>query len=146
MKIPSDELFHLIKSLSSQEKRYFKLFAQQTSDDASYLKLFDAIDAFEQYDEKKILTNLNKKGGIKNLERIKNYLQETLLRFLEHHHFNYSIEIQLQRSLQRIEVLCAKRLFDSAKKIITKAEKLAIENESYDYLLIILKWKHHILG
>lgn len=145
MKTPTDELFNIIKSLSSQEKRFFKLFARQNSKYATYLQLFDVIDKLSKYDEKKMLLSLNKKGGMNNLNRIKNYLQETIFRFLEYYYSDYSVEIQLQRALQKIEVLYAKKLLVSAKKCVVKAEKMALENSEHLYLLKIHSWKRKIM-
>lgn len=145
MKTPSEEIFKLVKSLNSHEKRLFKLYAQKNSEYASYLQLFDAIDLLKQYDEKKLVFILDKKGGINNLRRIKNYLLEALLSFLEYQYFDSSIEIQLQRQLQRIEVLFNKGLIILAKKHVIKAEKIAIENHQYPSLFSILQWKRKIL-
>ncbi|MBI3503135.1 MAG: hypothetical protein HY063_15215 [Bacteroidetes bacterium] len=137
MKTPSDELFHLIHSLSSQEKRHFKLFYQGKQENAGFIRLFDCINSLEQYDERKLGAMLHRQGALKNLKRIKSYLQEALLRFLEHHYSDYSADIKLQRLLQRIELLKAKRLFKPAKKILDKAEKLAEETFNYNYLWCI---------
>ncbi len=145
MKTPSSELFEVIKSLTSQEKRYFQLYVQHTGRDRSYKRLFDAINSLELYDEKALQEILARKGGISNLNRIKNYLQEAILRFLEQHYSSYSVAIELQRSLQRIEILYSKRLFDSALKTIKKAEALALENDHLPYLLLVLHWKYRIV-
>lgn len=145
MKTYSDSLYRLIKSLNSQEKRFFKLFARQNQKGTIYLKLFDALDGLNTYDEKKLLQVLNKTGGIKSLKQFKSYLQEAILIFLEYHHAGYSVEIQLQRLLQRIELLFEKQLFNQAKKTIQKAEKLADANHQYLNLLKILDWKRKIM-
>ena len=52
--IKKEQLFALIKSLTKAEKRYFKLFASVNNTDANYILLFDAIDAQDVYDEKRI--------------------------------------------------------------------------------------------
>lgn len=145
MRTPSDELFTIIKSLSSEEKRQFKLFSQKNSAQTNYLLLFDAIDRLEQYDEKRLLLMLNKRGGIGTLKYVKNYLQETLLKFLEYYYYDYSAEIQLQRQLQRIEILYNKRLFSSVKKCLVKSEKIAIDNHLYPFLFTILSWKRKLM-
>jgi hypothetical protein len=141
MKTPSDELFSLIKSLNRYEKRHFKAFSDRTQGSAGYMTLFDAISSMDQYDEKELKAKLKKRHGPENLKRIKSYLQESILRFLEDYYIDYSVEIQIQRYLQRIEVLLEKRLFEMAWKVIAKAEKTALESENYNYLLIILDWK-----
>lgn len=141
MKTPSNNLFRLIKSFSTQEKRFFKLFMPKNQANTIYFQLFDAYDGLKQYDEKKLLTALKKTGEISNLKETKNYLQEALLNFLEYHHASYSVEIQLQRLLQRIELLFERNLLDMAQKVIQKTEKIAEENHQYLYLLKVLDWK-----
>jgi hypothetical protein len=49
----SDQLFRLIKSLTTAEKRYFKIFASRHSIGGKneYVNLFDAIDKQSKYDE-----------------------------------------------------------------------------------------------
>lgn len=146
MKTPSDELFMLIKSLNRYEKRHFKAASrhgrgQEAKEHTAYLSLFDALDSMDSYSEQELLSRLKKSGGPEKLKRIKSYLQESILRFLEAYYVDYSIEIQLQRHLQRIEVLLEKRLYEMAWKVIGRAEKLAMENENYLYLLILLDWK-----
>ena len=51
-------LFFLIKSLNQSEKRYFKLFCRTINVESNYIRLFEAIDKQEVYDEKKFKTNL----------------------------------------------------------------------------------------
>lgn len=145
MKTPSDELYNLIKSLSGPEKRAFKLFSRHNSGKAAYLQLFDAIDSLKRYDEKKLLLILDKTGGLRHLKQVKSYLHESIFRFMEHHHFDYSIEIELQKALQRAELLYDKGLLPTAKKCIDKAGTMAIENHQYLYLLNILSWKRKIM-
>ncbi len=146
MKTPSDELFTLIKSLDRYEKRHFKAASRHgresgLGESSAYLSLFDAIDSMEHYNETELRVILRKSGGPEKLKRIKSYLQESILRFLENYYVDFSVEIQMQRFLQRIEVLLEKRLYDMAWKVIGKVEKQARENENYNYLLIILDWK-----
>lgn len=144
MKTSSDDIFKIIKSLSSNEKRLFKIFSQQNKD-SIYIQLFDAIDALEDYDEKKILQFFMQSEKTSAFKHVKCYLQESIIAFLEYHHFDYSIEIQVQRQLQITEVLYGKRLFTIAEKHLIKAEKMAIENHLDMYMLLILSWKQRII-
>ena len=70
MNIPGDDLFLLIKSLNTSEKRYFKLFAdrQGSGKYKSYLKVFDLIDDQEDiYDEQLLKKKLKVKSEIESL-------------------------------------------------------------------------------
>ncbi|MCY7292727.1 MAG: hypothetical protein LH615_11170, partial [Ferruginibacter sp.] len=53
----NNALFLLIKSLKKSEKRNFKLFANRNSetDNLKTVKLFDALDKMEEYDEYQLL-------------------------------------------------------------------------------------------
>lgn len=48
---PSTELHDLIKSLNKSEKRFFKLHSALQSGPKNYLKIFEAVDDQEVYDE-----------------------------------------------------------------------------------------------
>ena len=54
-----DILFQLIHSLEEAEKRNFKLYITRNSarDDLKIIRLFDALDKLEDYDEKILLKN-----------------------------------------------------------------------------------------
>ena len=51
-----ESLFELIRSLTKSEKRYFKLLASRHTigDENNYVRLFDAIDRQEEYDEESL--------------------------------------------------------------------------------------------
>jgi len=53
----TDELFQLIKSLETSEKRLFKLYIKRStgSIDLKMIQLFDALDKMNEYDEKVLL-------------------------------------------------------------------------------------------
>ena len=55
-KVRSDVLFQLIRSMRTSEKRYFKLQNQKRGEnDLKYLKLFEALDKLENFEEEKLL-------------------------------------------------------------------------------------------
>ena len=53
-------LFQLIKSLEKAEKRHFKLYINRSSgnEDLKIVRLFDALDKLDEYDEKSLLKKL----------------------------------------------------------------------------------------
>ena len=83
MKTPSDELFHLIRSLSPQEKRFFKLYAMRKDVNNNYLILFDTINKLDDYDERKVKEEFKKKSPIKDFHAVKKYTSEAILRAME---------------------------------------------------------------
>ena len=57
-------IFSLIHSLTPSEKRYFTLFAQRQVQqrNTNYLKLFDAVNNMEVYDETVLLKKFRKEN------------------------------------------------------------------------------------
>ena len=57
-KVKSASLYQLIKSLKKSEKRYFRLSVDRggNGEEKKYLRLFDSIDAQQQFDEENIAT------------------------------------------------------------------------------------------
>jgi len=148
MKTTSEELFQLIKSLDASEKRSFKSYSLKNADknrSTNYIRLFDAIDGQDKYNESVIKKQLQQRSLSFNFKKAKNYLFNSILESLKQFHASTSVDSQLQQSLHEIEILFNKRMFVSAKKIISKAEALALEYERQPYLLIILSWKREVI-
>lgn len=143
MKKPSDYLFQLIKSLNSQEKRYFKIFATRHTigEKNNYLKLFDAIDKQNEYDEAEVKEKLKKEKFVKQIFVVKSYLYDMILKSQDAYFTESSIEMQLKQSVNFIEILYNKALYDQCAKMIDKIERLAIKHESFLILLEIINWK-----
>ena len=145
MKTPSDELFNLISSLTTQEKVHFKINYSKKKADNNTVILFDAINSLKHYDEKILKEKLKNKLPIKDLHVLKNYTIDAILKSLRNYYLEDSIESIIHFHLQDIYILIKKRLFAYAKKIIAKVEKIAIENDKYNYHLIILSLKRDIM-
>lgn len=141
MKVSSNRLFELIKSLTPQEKIYFKTYSKNGSADIQYLKLFDLLNKQEVYDEKEIRAKIGDKTAARNLKHTKSRLTEALLKSLTLYNSDFSVEMQIQNLLQQAEMLSSRRLFDFAFKIVEKAEVLANKHEKYEYLILIFFMK-----
>lgn len=146
MKTVSLELFQLIKSLTKQEKRYFKLFASRhvIGEQNKYVQLFDAIDKQEQYDETKIKKKFKDQRFVKQLHVTKNYLYKLILNSLRQYHENKS-EDPFPVLLRNAQLLFEKGLIQQSEKILVKAMKTALENERFLQVLEVYRWKHHII-
>ena len=132
-----DQLFYLIKSLSSKEKINFKkrFFSKKTS-----IKLFDVIDSQDKFDANQIKELFKNTKFIKQLHVTKNYLTKDILKSLREDSSPNSVNIQLNNLLTDIELLFRRELFDQCLFFIKKAEKLASEYEKFTYTNIILDW------
>ncbi|MCC6866377.1 MAG: hypothetical protein IT280_09495 [Ignavibacteria bacterium] len=131
----STQLFQLIKSLTSQEKRYFKMNSEEGS---IYSQLFDALDSEIEYNEKKFKIKFSKLNFIKNYSYNKIYLYNEILEKLSIKLSNKSEDAQIRNQLSRIEFLTGKGLLDQSKKLIEKLYKTAEDSEKHHYSLLIL--------
>lgn len=143
MRSSSDELYHLIGSMTRTEKRYFTLYASQsTSKGASnYLKLFQAIDKQvakdEGYDEQKILKKFRNEAFVKFFASTKYQLYKLILKSMHLYNAGSSVEAELAEMLHNVEYLRGKRLFDQAWKILKSARKKAEKHERFAQLMDI---------
>ncbi|MBI2269347.1 MAG: hypothetical protein HYU69_03215 [Bacteroidetes bacterium] len=144
MKTPSDELFQLIKSLTSQEKRCFKLNFDIKKPKSNFITLFDAIDSMGAYSESELIKKLKKTGGIKNLKQVKSQLYDKIVVAISIYANDSSVKRKIQNLIHYSELLLEKSLYRSSIHYLLKAEALAIEHEQYPYLLSIsyLKASH----
>ena len=139
---PSDELFHLIKSLSPSEKRYFKVHASRHVIGKSnhYEKLFDALDALpddKDYDEAAFKRTLRGKSYGKNLSDEKTHLREILLRAMRVYHAERTPKGRLVEMIHEINFLYSKGFVKNCQQQIEKAIKLATDTEQYTELLVL---------
>ncbi|MEM7103844.1 MAG: hypothetical protein AAF502_11975 [Bacteroidota bacterium] len=146
MKTVSDELFQLIKSLTKQEKRYFKLYASRhvIGDKNKYVILFDAIDKQEKYDEVKIKRKFRKEVFVKQLHVTKNYLRKLILDSLRNFHATKADD-KFHTLLRNAQILFDKGLSKQSAKVLNKAKKSALDNERFLQLLEIYQWEHSII-
>ncbi len=144
----NDNLFRLIKSMSTHEQRYFKLFAKRhvIGSQNIYSTVFDAIRKMEVYDEDVLKKTFHNKPFIKKFAITKSRLQETILKSLDAFHSESSIDAHLKRELHFIEILFRKGLYDECSRILTAARKLAMQYEKHLILLDILVWEKNLIS
>jgi len=63
----SNDSFLLIQSLSSAEKRYFKLYVGQQSENKNYMRVFKELEKQTVYDEAKLLKRFKGEKLVKSL-------------------------------------------------------------------------------
>jgi tetratricopeptide (TPR) repeat protein len=134
-------LHELIHSLTTNEKRYFKLSTATSAGDKNYQKLFNAIEK-QKIDNPK---ELKKRMSNMNVSYEKAYLQKMLMRSLRNFHEDSSTEITLHQTLTDIEILFNKQNYDLCTELIKEGIKLAEENEHDSLLLQLLKWQRRIM-
>ena len=96
--IASDELYKLIKSLSSSEKRFFKIYASRhvIGKENNYVLLFDAIALQKSYSEKAIKVKFSGEPFMKRFAAVKNYLHLLIIKSMRNFHSGSTIDIELK--------------------------------------------------
>jgi len=146
-KTPSSKLFDLIKSLSGSEKRYFKVYVgKQGQHDNKYIRLFDAIDDQEVFDEQALKNSVygNQPIQSRKYSELKSYLYDLILKSLQAYDEKSSIGYRLKNMLKSVQVLFQRSLFDDCQHHLSKAKKLAYKYERFTEVLEILGWEKHI--
>lgn len=133
MNVSSDKLFVLIKSLTKNEKRYFKRFAQihGTSGNTAYLTLFDLIEAQKKFDEEKIKQKLSGTKLAENLAVTKIYLYKLILKSLFLYGANNDSYDELAQQFIYGKILYKKGLYSHAKNYLNKARQRSVLTERY---------------
>lgn len=139
---PSDELSELIRCMSPSEKRYFKLQAATFKEDSHYLLLFDAIDK-KEIDDTELEKYLASNQVTVSLSRLKNYLQQLIMKTLREYHLEHYPEFKIIEAYRDYRILRDRKLDKQASKAIAKAVKLAKQYERYAYLWEI---NRHLAG
>ena len=130
MKTPSTDLFQLIKSLTPQEKKYFKqqsrVYAVEREN--TYELLFDAIDEQESYDEDALKRKFKGLAFVKQLSVAKNYLYDKILDALHSQHAEEDDMLNIERMIGRTEILMRRNLMKQAllqyEKTLTKMQEM----------------------
>lgn len=133
----TDDLFILIQSLTSNEKRFFRRFSSIREGNKNYLDLFNAIDKLKEYDEQKLKKKHEGKSFIKNLAYEKVYLQKQVLRTLRMMNTNVGSIQEVNTMIEEAELLVFRGLFKSAHRLLEKAKKNAIALEAFPLLFRI---------
>jgi len=143
---PSNDLFHLIKSLTKSEKRFFKLFSSLQSGEKNYFKLYDYIEKLDEYDESQLKEHFKEENFIKHLPSEKNHLYKQILKSLRQFHGEQSISIILMQEIKNIEILYNKALYKEATKFLIRAKKIAHEHEKFYFIIDLIAWEKILIA
>lgn len=145
-KSSTDHLFQLIKSLTPAEKRYFKVFVSKGKDqsDAKFIRLFNLIDKYEDYDESKILES-EKTFKASQISNLKAHLYKQILQSLENYNPDNDIEIKIRDLLNYTNLLYNKSLFEQCWKMLEKARQMAESNDKILLLFEVVEFEKKLL-
>ena len=140
-------LFDLIKAMTKSEKRYFKVLSSRhtINGENNYVRLFDFIEAMEEYDESAIKVHFKGETLLNRFSITKKRLYDHILNALDAFHAGKSVEAQLQKMLNSADILYDKSLYAQCGKLLNSAEKLAAKNELFEFLLQIQRQKRRLI-
>lgn len=140
-----DILFQLIKSLEKAEKRHFKLYINRSSakEDLKIVRLFDALDRQDEYDEKSLLKKLpgTEKRQLYNL---KTHLYKQIMASLRLLKSTDSLDLQLNEQFDYAHILYKKGLFFQSLKILDRAKELAKSHQKFYFLAQVIALEKRI--
>lgn len=142
-----DYIIALIKSLTPNEKRFFKLFANIRPGEKDYLRLYDALENKDRYNSEELRAELNVTAD--QLKELKRYLQLILLRSIRNHSEHSSRVSSVFIAKDDAITLKSKRLFEPALDVTDKGLAEAWELELFEaipeFLLIKLECVHILM-
>lgn len=131
--------------MEKAEKRHFKLYITRNSanGDLKIVRLFDALDKMEAYDEKVLLKKL---AGTekRQLYNLKTHLYKEILASLRLLKSADSIDLQLHEQFDYAHILYKKGLFLQSLKILEKAKEMAKSNHKYNFLTQVISLEKRI--
>jgi hypothetical protein len=142
----SDVLYDLIKSLTGNEKRFFKIYASRhvTSGQNNYEKLFDAIDKLPAYDDKKLKSKIKDESFSKHFSAEKNYLYNLILECLDIYHKDSSVDRQISKYVNIARILSEKRLDKQSFNFIEKAKTLSEKYNRFENIITLTTLKKNM--
>jgi hypothetical protein len=141
----TDAVFQLVKSLEKSEKRNFKLYVKRnsSSDDLKIIRLFDAMDKMDRYDEEQLLKK-NKSIKKQQLSNMKAHLYRQILASLRLINDENNIDIQLHEQMGHARILYNKGLYLQSLKVLDKMKELARQHNQITYLQQVLFFEKKI--
>lgn len=135
-------LFQLIKSLNKEEKRHFKLYVNKynSSRENNYLKLFNAIDKQDVYNEAAIKEQFRKETFVKQLTVTKHYLQKQIIRSLQNLHYDDTVDLSMLALHHQVAVMFKKGHYEICRELVKKGIEVSSKNERFLEWIGFLKW------
>lgn len=126
-----EETYELIKSLSSTEKRYFKLYSGFQQGDKSYLTLFEIIDKQVCYDEKKINKKFLERNKTKNFPAVKKYLFDQIIASIKSYGAYKDLDSEHTDMIETYKVLQFKGLHRQSGRLLKKIKQITLQDDAF---------------
>ena len=128
-----EDLFRLIKSMDTEEKRYFRRFGlkDDSKGKSQTEKLFDLLDETVQYNEEQLAFRLKREKLDKQLASLKSYLYERLLDSLLWYRKHSTPGLSNAFELAKIGLLEDRGLQQEADKLTRKMLPAMLQSSSF---------------
>lgn len=140
----TDTVFQLVKSLTQNEKRFFRLFANLAKGEKNYMHVFNAMDSMKTYDAGTLKKKLE--GKPMKLSHEQQYLCKQILRSMRVFHSENNAEYQLNGMLSDVKFLAGKEQARLCSEILEAGVKLAAKKQLYPQLVRLLDMKYNFDG
>ncbi|MCW5900004.1 MAG: hypothetical protein KIT10_12115 [Flavobacteriales bacterium] len=132
-----DHVHRLVRSMTSTEKRYFKVHTGRHGQGTGQHELFDAIAAMEVYDEAALLERFRDQAFSHHFAITKRRLYASILRCLEAYHADGSVDARLHGMLRQVDLLHERALYEDAAKLLQGTRRLARQHDRRAILLAL---------
>ncbi len=145
----SSHLFELIKSMTKGEKRHFRLenSKYKQKEKTNFLKLFNAIEEQDVYQEEAIKKKFGAENKINNYRSVKHRLYylvlESLTIYKDRNKAGYDFSLMI---IGQIQVLFNKKLYEQCAKLIVKAKAEFNKKENFISLLKVIDLEIKIIA
>ncbi|MFI5204293.1 MAG: hypothetical protein ACHQF2_07330, partial [Flavobacteriales bacterium] len=140
----NDPLLRLIQSLTKAEKKYFKILNRQSSGKLKFIKLFDAIERSDSFNEEKLKSLKGITPG--QLPNLKMHLYQKILQSVRHLRATKLPESIVNDLIEDARVLYEKCLYAECLRTLTKAREMAIKHRMQIQLLGIYELEKRAVG
>lgn len=142
-------LFNVIKSMTMNEKRYFKIYCTRhvLGSQNNYVALYNVINKMPDFDETIFLKKLIEiKYPIKFLSSELKYLKKIVFKSLNHFHADKTFNLKIKQQLVSIEILFYKGLYEECLQFIRKVKNNNPTLINNFLLLELLNWEKKCIG
>lgn len=136
---PTNQLFDLIKSLTPEEEKKFKLNSSLQQGDKNYIKLYNYIQKQDAYDEENVKQHFKNEIFVQHFASEKNQLLHHILKSMRQHRQETSASARIDEEIKNIQLLFNKSLYRQSRKQLSLIKKMAYDYELFYSLLEIVE-------
>jgi hypothetical protein len=144
-----DDLYELVKTLSSSEKKVFKE-KYAVKGESNFIRLFDAISAGDVTNDADAKKKFAKENFVQHLGKTKSYLYEVILSSLHEQIQPHYTRLRILQQIEFAETLLNRKLFSQAQDMLQvslqmakEAEEIELEQFLWSSLLLLTSHLHN---